>query len=47
MQLRAGVTVPVVYLAAAALIRPLVWKLPYAMGIVLKREKREEKKIES
>ena len=28
-------------LAAAAPIRPLAWELPYAMGVALKKEKRE------
>ena len=29
--------------AAAALIRPLAWKLPYALGAVLKRPKKKKK----
>ena len=32
MQLRSGVAV------AAALIRPLAWEPPYAMGVALKRQ---------
>ena len=28
-------------LAAAALIRPLAWELPYAMGVALKRPKKK------
>lgn len=31
-------------LAAAALIRPLAWKLPYAAGVALKKEKKSETK---
>ena len=37
MWLRSGVAVP----AAAALIRPLAWELPYATGAVVKRKKRK------
>ena len=29
--------------AAAALIRPLAWKLPYATGLALKRKEKEKK----
>ena len=31
-------------LTAAALIQPLAWKLPYAMGVALKRQKKKFKK---
>ena len=31
-------------LAAIALIRPLVWEIPYAAGVALKKRKREGKK---
>ena len=31
-------------LAAAALIQPLGWELPYAMGVALKRKKKKVKK---
>ena len=32
-------------LAAVALIRPLAWELPYAVGVALKRkEKKKERK---
>jgi len=31
-------------LAAAALIRPLAWKLPYAAGVALKRKRKKKKK---
>ena len=31
-------------LAAAALIRPLAWELSYAMGVALKRQKKQTKK---
>ena len=31
-------------LAAAALIRPLVWEPPYAMGVSQKTQKRQKKK---
>ena len=30
-------------LAAAALIRPLAWELPYAVGTALKRKEKKEK----
>ena len=30
-------------LAAAAVIRPLAWELPYAMGVALKRKEKEKK----
>ena len=30
--------------AAAALIRPLAWELPYTMGVALKKDKKREKK---
>ena len=34
-------------LAAAALIRPLAWEPPYAMGVALKgKKKKKKKKIE-
>ena len=29
--------------AAAALIQPLAWELPYAMGVALKKKKKTEK----
>ena len=32
------------WLAALALIRPLVWKLPYAVGVALKRKRKKGKK---
>ena len=36
------------WLAAAALIRPLAWELPYAAGVALKeKRKKKEKKIMS
>ena len=31
--------------AAAALIQPLAWELPYATGVVVKREREEVKKV--
>ena len=31
-------------LAAAALIPPLAWELPYAMGVPLNRQKKKKKK---
>ena len=34
-------------LAAIALIRPLVWELPYAVGAVLKRRKTKKKNLTS
>ena len=30
--------------AATALIRPLTWELPYAVGVALKRQKKKKKK---
>ena len=33
-------------LAAAALIQPLAWELPYAAGAALKRKKKKKKKRE-
>ena len=33
-------------LAAAALIGPLVWELPYAMSVVLKRKERKKERKE-
>ena len=30
--------------AAAALIRPLAWELPYAAGVALKRQRQKKKK---
>ena len=29
--------------AATALIRPLIWELPYALGVALKRQKKKKK----
>ena len=37
MQLRSCIAV------AVALIQPLAWKLPYAMGVALKRQKKKKK----
>ena len=31
-------------LVAAALIQPLAWELPYALGVALKKEKKKKKK---
>ena len=31
--------------AATALIQPLVWKPPYAMGAALKRQQQQQKRI--
>ena len=39
MQLGSGVAVAVDRLAAAALIRPLAWELPCAVGVALQRKK--------
>ena len=33
-------------LAAAALIQPLAWELPYAAGVVLKRKKKKNGRID-
>ena len=30
--------------AAIALIRPLAWKLPYTVGVALKKQKKKERK---
>ena len=32
-------------LATAAQIRPLAWELPYAMGVVLKRQKKKKELV--
>ena len=32
--------------AAAALIEPLAWELPYALGAALKKKKRQKKKLQ-
>ena len=32
------------WLAAAALIRPLAWEPPYALGVILKRKKKKKRK---
>ena len=32
--------------AAVALIRPLAWELPYAVGVALKSEKKKKRKKE-
>ena len=32
---------------AIALIRPLAWELPYAMGMALKRQKKKKKKFKA
>ena len=37
---------PVVQVADAALIRPLAWELPYAVGLVLKRKKKKKERKE-
>ena len=34
-------------LAAAALIQPLAWELPYAVGMALKRKKKKNNLVES
>ena len=45
MWLGSGVAVAVVYRqAAAALIGPLAWEAPYAVGVALKRRKTKKKK---
>ena len=41
MWLRSGVAMVVVQAAAAALIHPLGWELPYAAGVPAKRKKKE------
>jgi len=33
--------------AAAALIRPIAWELPYAAGVALKRKKKKEKNLDT
>ena len=43
MWLRSGVAVA--QEAAAALIQPLAWELPYAAGAALKRKKKKKKNI--
>ena len=44
MRLGSGVAVAGCRLAAAALIGPLAWELPYAVGAALKRQKKKKKK---
>ena len=41
-RLGSGVAVAV---AAVALIRPLAWKLPYALGVALKRPKKKKRRL--
>ena len=41
MQRRSGVAVAVHRSAAAALIPPLAWELPYAPGAALKRKRKK------
>ena len=42
MWLGSGIVVTVVYrLAAVALIQPLAWEIPYAVGVALKRKKKK------
>ena len=33
-------------LAAAALIRPLAWEIPYAASVALKRQKQKQTKVQ-
>ena len=40
---RCSLDLALLWLAAAALIRPLAWKLPYATGVALKRKKKDFK----
>ena len=39
MWLRSGVAVAIAQVTPVALIKPLVWKLPYARGAALKKRK--------
>ena len=39
LQMRIGFLVAVVRPVAVALIQPLAWELPYAMGVALKKTK--------
>ena len=41
MLLGSGVAVAVLEVAAAIPIQPLVWELPYAAGMALKRKKKK------
>ena len=43
-RLRSSVAVAVSRLAAVALIRPLAWEPPYAMGVALKKKERERER---
>jgi len=48
MQLRSCVASAVVYslaAAAAALIPPIAWELPYATGVALKRSKKKKNNL--
>ena len=47
MQLGYNVAVAVGRPAAAALIRPLAWELPYAVGVALKRQTNKQTKTYS
>ena len=44
MQLRSSVAMAV-EASAAALIGPLAWELPYAMGVAIKRKKEEKESM--
>ena len=41
---RRGSDLALLWLAAIAPIRPLVWELPYATGVALKSQKKKKKK---
>jgi len=45
-QLGSGVAVALARLVATALIRPLAWEPPYAMGAALDKTKKKKKSIE-
>ena len=41
MQLRSGIAVAVVQAGGFSSVQPLVWELPYAAGVALKRPKKK------
>ena len=47
MWLRSSIAVAVCRPAAIALIRPLAWEIPYAVGVALKSKKKKKKTLHS
>ena len=44
MRFESGIAEAGCRLAAAALIQPLAWELPYALGVALKRKQKQKQK---